>query len=503
MSLLGLDIGTTGCKAVLFSEDGNEYAAAYQEYDPQRPEPGWAELDAVEVWEKIKSTIKDAAGTSGSDPVQAIAITSMGEAMVPVSKERKILGPSILNFDIRGAEFIDPLKEQLSDSKLYGINGNPLGNQYGLTKLMWIQKYQPERYQETYKFLNWSGFVSFLLGAEPVVDYSLANRSLLFDLDRQDWSEELLHISGIAREKLPQAVPSGTLIGQLDPFLAEELGLPRNIPIVAGAHDQCANAVGCGVIRQGSAMFGMGTYFCAVPVFSTRTPTETMLSLGLNTEHHAVAGLFASFIYNQGGLLLKWYRDTYAALEHQQAKKNNRDIYADLIAEVPDSPSRVFVLPHFIPTGPPKFIDDSCGVFAGLHADTTRGEILKGIMEGVIYYLRESLSLLPEVGITVAEYRAVGGGSRSDVWVQLSADILGKPFVRPRVSEAGSLGAAILAGAGTGVFNSIHQGVDSMVKLGQKFEPDPIRTAIYSRQFEKYQQLGPLMRAYLKEIAAQ
>jgi len=202
-------------------------------------------------------------------------------------------------------------------------------------------------------------------------------------------------------------------------------------------------------------------------------------------------------------LLLKWYRDTYAALEHQQAKKNNRDIYADLIAEVPDSPSRVFVLPHFIPTGPPKFIDDSCGVFAGLHADTTRGEILKGIMESVIYYLRESLSLLPEVGISVAEYRAVGGGSRSDVWVQLSADILGKPFVRPRVSEAGSLGAAILAGAGTGVFNSIHQGVDSMVKLGQKFEPDPIRTAIYSRQFEKYQQLGPLMRAYLKEIAAQ
>ena len=167
---------------------------------------------------------------------------------MPVQADRHILGPSILNFDVRGEEFLADLSSRIPDEYLYAINGNTLGNQYGLTKLKWIQKYQPELYDRTYKFLQWSEFIAYMLGADPVVDYSLANRTLLFDIHKGDWSDSLLEAAGIERSKLPVTAPSGTVIGTVSPHIASDLGLPPGVPIVSGAHDQCANAVGCGVL---------------------------------------------------------------------------------------------------------------------------------------------------------------------------------------------------------------------------------------------------------------
>jgi xylulokinase len=516
MSLIGLDVGTSGCKAALFSETGQMLAAAYEEYDNLHPQPGWAELDAVEVWGKVRRSLGRVAADKGarrdpvkalahkgarSDPVKALAVSSLGEATVPVSRDRQILGPSILNFDSRGREYLPGLQATLGSQRLYQINGNTLGSNYGLTKLMWIKEHQPGLYEQAYKFLNWGCFVSFMLGAEPVIDYSLANRLLLFDLERGDWSPELLAWAGLERDKLPATAPSGTVIGHLEAGLAGELGLSPDLAIVTGAHDQCANAVGCGGIQEGRPMYGMGTFLCAVPVFSQPRPPAAMIERGLNTEHHAVPGRYVSFIYNQGGSLLKWYRDTFAAAERRQAMVEGRDIYAELIAEIPPGPSRVMALPHFSITGPPQFIDDSSGVLAGLTLETSRAEILKGILEGATFYLRQALETLPGVGIQIEGYRAVGGGSKSDAWVQLSADILGKPLVRAAVSEAGALGAAIIAGSGAGVFSSMEEGCQAMVRLGQEFEPDPRRQSQYDRRFEKYQKLWPLMAGYLRELA--
>ncbi|MDR3574411.1 MAG: FGGY family carbohydrate kinase [Anaerolineaceae bacterium] len=513
MSLIGLDVGTSGCKAALFSETGQMLAAAYAEYDNLHPQPGWAELDAVDVWAKVCRSLRHVAACpgAGADPVKALAVSSLGEASVPVSRDRQILGPSILNFDSRGREYLAGLRaglsaealsaEALSAERLYQINGNTLGNNYGLTKLMWIKEHQLELYERTYKFLNWGCFVSFMLGAEPVIDYSLANRLLLFDLEDGDWSAELLAWARLDREKLPAAAPSGTVIGQMEAGLAGELGLPSNVAIVTGAHDQCANAVGCGGIQEGRPMYGMGTFLCAVPVFSQPRPAAAMIERGLNTEHHAVPGCYVSFIYNQGGSLFKWYRDTFAAVERRQAAAEGVDIYARLLAEMPSEPSRVMVLPHFTVTGPPQFIDDSSGVLVGLTLETSRAEILKGILEGATFYMRQVLETLPGVGIQVDGYRAVGGGSKSDAWLQLSADILGKPLVRAAVSEAGALGAAILAGSGAGLFSSMAEGCQAMVRLGQEFEPDARRQSQYERRFAKYQKLWPLMAAYLRELA--
>jgi xylulokinase len=298
----------------------------------------------------------------------------LGESTVPVTKDRQILGSSLLNFDVRGEEFLPYFYRAIGNERLYRINGNTLGNHYGLTKLKWIQQHQPDLYQRADKLLLWASFVSFMLGAEPVVDYSLANRTLLFDVDRCDWSDELLELAGLDRDRLPGTAPSGTVIGQVSAKAASELGLPADVAIVAGGHDQCVNAVGCGVVQEGRAMYGMGTFICVTPVFVRRRGPSIMMEQGLNTEHHAAPGCYVSFIYNPGGSIVKWFRDTFAAVERREAQQTGRDIYADLIAEMPSGPSSVVALPHWSTTGPPEFVSDSSGVLAGLRLETGRGD---------------------------------------------------------------------------------------------------------------------------------
>lgn len=499
MSLLGIDVGTTGVKTTAYSPAGQLLAQAYAEYDILRPAPGWAELDPVDVWQKTRQTIGRVAAEIAGNPVQAISVSSLGEALVPVTHNRQILGPSIVaNLDRRGEEYLPQLAATLDEERLYAVNGNSLGNNYSLTRLKWLQEHQPDLYQQADKFLLWGSFVLFMLGAEAAVDYSLANRTLLFDVDRQAWSDELFAWANLDQAKLPHTVPSGTVLGSIFPKMAAELGVSPQAVLVAGAHDQCANAVGCGVIQAGRAVYGMGTFFCITPAFRRRREPDLMLARGLNTEHHAVPGLFASFIYNQGGVLVKWFRDTFAAAETQQAGGH---IYEKLIAEMPAEPSSVFVLPHFAPTGPPEFITNSRGVIVGLQLETTRGDILKGVIEGAAYYLKEVVDSLPPTGIDIQEYRATGGGAKSDRWVQTIADIMGQPVIRPQNTEAGALGAAIIAGVGSQVFASYQEGVDAMVRLDRTFEPDLILHRRYQQRFEKYRQLGPLLRPYLHDLS--
>jgi xylulokinase len=500
MSLLGIDVGTSGCKSAVFSEIGKQLSLAYEEYDYQHPQSGWAELDAVAIWAMVKRTIRKAITEAGGDPVRGLCVSSIGEAVVPVTANREIVGPSLLNFDARGDEYLPDLGSRMPARRLYEINGNTLGSPYTLTKLIWLKHHQPGLYARADTFLHWGAFVSFMLGADLCVDYSLANRTLLFDLQKGDWSDELLEWAGLDRKKLPAAVPSGQVIGAVSRGSADELGLPVGIPITSGGHDQCCNAVGCGVIDPGSAMYGMGSYLCAVPVFPWRPEPQMMIERGLNTEHHAAPDQFVSFIYNQGGVLVKWFRDTYARAESMRAAESGQSLYPALFAELPEEPSNLFVLPHFTTTGPPHFINDSSGVIAGLKLETTRGEILKAIVEAATFYLRDCFEALPGAGIEIRECTAAGGGSQSDAWVQLSADILGIPFLRSQVHEAGALGAAILAGVGAGQFSSLRDGVAAMVHQNERFEPNPAKQHLYNERFEKYRAFATLMEKTMRDL---
>ena len=231
------------------------------------------------------------------------------------------------------------LASAIGAEQFHRINGNMLGGQYSLPKLMWTRDHSPEVYPGAWKFLPWSGFVAFMLGAGATADWSLTGRTLLFDVDTRRWSEEIAVAAGVDLGKLPDLVPAGSRIGTVGARVASELGLPRDTPIVAGSHDQCANAVGCGVVDEGLGMIGLGSWLCIVPVFAERRPTGTLLPLGLNVECHAVSDRFVTFLYNQGGLLLKWYRDTFARADHEAAARAGTDVYTALAAETPAGPS--------------------------------------------------------------------------------------------------------------------------------------------------------------------
>jgi len=262
------------------------------------------------------------------------------------------------------------------------------------------------------------------------------------------------------------------------------------------------NANGSSVIGEGRAMYGMGTFICIVPVFSQPRDPNVMIARGLNSEHHAIPGKYVTFMYNEGGALFKWFRDTFARAERQLAREAGEHIYARLLAEIPDGPSEVTVLPRFSATGRPDLISDACGVIVGLRLDTTRGDILKGILEGTTFYVREWVASLPATGIHITDYRAVGGGSKSDAWTQVCADIMGRPFMRPKVTEAGALGAAIMAGVGSGIFPSIASGVESMVRLDRTFDPSPERQRLYDGRFQRYTRLRTLVQDYSSHLAS-
>ena len=224
-----------------------------------------------------------------------------------------------------------------------------------------------------------------------------------------------------------------------------------------------------------------------------------MLRQGLNVEHHVLPHLFVSFIYNQGGSLVRWFRDTFARADSDRLTAGE-DIYDVLAREMPDSPTGLFTLPYFEPTGPPHFVVDASGAIVGLKTSTTRGEILKSIMESVSYYFVESVRALEALGIRTSEFVATGGGAKSDRWLQIKADIFGVPFVRPCITEGSVLGAAMLAGISIGAFSSPAEAVSRFVKYERAFDPDPERNGIYQDKLSAYRELFPLLQNFLASL---
>ncbi len=496
MSLLGIDVGTTGCKAAAFAEDGRCLASSYREYPTLHPREGWAEIDSARVYASVCEVIREAAAGAARDPVTALSVSSMGEAAAPVTLDRRILGSAILSSDIRGAEYVDELRGRVAQDRFYGINPNILGVNYTMPKLRWLRDHDPDLYRRADRFLLWADLVAFMLGCDPVATYSLANRTLLFDIRRQDWSDELLGVAGIERHKLGACVPGGVVIGRVSAAAARETGLPAGAAIVSGGHDQCCNSLGAGISRAGSAVCGIGTFECITPTYGHIPEAGWMLARGLNVEHHVLPGLYVSFIYNQAGSLVRWFRDTFAGADRRLIEAG-RDIYDALAAEMPAEPTRLLVLPHFEMTGPPLFTAESSGVIAGLKMNTGRGDILKAIMESVTFFFVDSVEGLREIGVDTSEFVATGGGAKSDRWLQIKADVFGVPFVRPQVTEASTLGAALLAGLGTGVFASPADGVARLVRRDRVFEPDAKRHALYRERMERYRRLYPLLKEFL------
>jgi xylulokinase len=494
MSLLGLDLGTSVCKAAVFTDTGRCLALATREYPTRHDAPGYAELDSRTVWGRTQEVIAEVAAQASHDPITALCVSSFGETVVPVTSSREVLDSSILCADVRGAEYAQALEEAFGQEGFYRINPNILGPHYSLPKLLWLRDHQPALFDDATYFLLWGDCVGYLLGGEPVTNNSLANRTLLFDLARNNWSDELLAWSGLDRRRFGHVVNGGSVTGTVCDAMAARLGLPRGVRIVAGGHDQCCNALGCGAITAGKAVCGIGTYECITPTFGPVQQPLAMLAESLNIEHHVVPGLFVSFLYNQAGSLVKWFRDTFAAAE---AARGDADLYARLNGEMPAEPTDLLVLPHFDPPQWPRYLPDTAGAILGLHTHTTRGEILKAIMECATLYFVDGLHGLQRMGIDLTECIAAGGGARSDAWLQIKADIFGVPVVRTRITEGGLAGAAMLAGLATGVYANPRDAVDAFVQQERVFTPSPERHAVYQEKHARYRQLYPALAPLL------
>jgi xylulokinase len=476
MALLGIDAGTSGCKAALYELDGRCLATAGETYPTIHPRPGWAELDVAVVLEGVERAVRtvfEAAPVA----VSAVSFSSLGEAVVPLSAKGEVLANSILSSDARGAHYVERIAS-LGTEKVFSINPNPLGINYTLPKLCWFRDHEPELYRRTWKFLFWGDVLVYLLTGQAVTTPSLANRSLLFDINSETWSDELLEAAELDREKLPDIVPAGTCVG----VSGGALGVPAGVRVVTGGHDQALNAVGAGAHRGGSAVCGIGTVECIAPVFDGMPDLEVMRSLSLNVEHHVLSGRYLTFLYNQAGSLLRWFRRAFAF----EIDGTDAEVVPRLLAQMPDRSPGIVTTPYFEPSGSPFFRTDLRGTITGLTMATSRGDILRSILEGETFYFAETLSRLRELGLETSRFVATGGGARSDEWLQIKADVLDAEFIRPAFVEAGTLGAALLAALGTGEIDDVVDGYSPFAAVSQRFTPRRERRGEYEKLLERY-----------------
>lgn len=499
MAVLAIDAGTSSCKAGVFSESGM-VASAGREYAMLSPKPGYAELDAAEVWRKVKDSVKDAlAQAKGkTDPVRAVSFSSMGEAMAPVTMRREVVGPCLMSYDARGAGYSDRLIREIGQEAFQRINPNAIGPYFSLPKILWIRDNLPEVYAKADKFLLFADFIGFMFGAEPFATNSLANRTLLLDIRKNDWSDQLLRWAEFPREKLGRIVQGGTPVGVMARDLAEEFGLDGEILLVAGGHDQCCNSLGCGCVKPGMAVAGLGTYETYCPVFSWPRDVDAYLAEVHNLEHYVLPDLYASFLYHHSGLLVNWFRRTFAP--NEQAR-NGKSVYALLDEEMPAEPTNLLYLPHNEPLQWPAYDDETSGVFIGLTMATTRGEMFKALLEGIAYYFVDAMATLDRMGMKPESFVASGGGSRSDAWLQIRADILDVPFTRLETGEGSLTGAAVLAAMRIGMFSTLDEALAIYMRTGRVFVPDPRRREIYRESAALYKQMAAGNKELLKRLS--
>ena len=502
MSLLGLDIGTTGCKAIAFNVEGKLLAHAYREYGVMYPRPGWAEIDPNKVWRCVTEVISEVAHQVGSDPVKALAVTTLGETFTPIAEDGTALSNSMTYVDNRGVEQTESWKCTLGEKRVFQITGQPLHPGYSLPKLMWLKDNRPEVFNKARKFLLYADFTYFKLGLEPTIDYSLAGRTMAFDVREKKWSEEMFSTAGIDPEVMATPRPSGEVVGEIPTSIAEKLGLLKGTVAVTGGHDQPVNALGGGIISEGVAVDGMGSTECVTVGFNEPPLNDKMLASTYPVYPHVKQGMYVSLAFSYtGGNLLRWYRDTFARDMVKQAEETGADVYDLILKDLPEGPTGVYVLPHFVGTGTPYMDPDSKGTITGLTLGTTREQFVKALIEGITYELRLNLTTLEEAaGVKINRLRAVGGGARSRMWLQLKADITGKEVVSLAVSECGCLGAAILAGVGIGEYSSVDEAVELLVSEVDLFEPDPNMHEQYTERFAIYPELYPALKELIHRM---
>lgn len=489
MNFLGIDIGTSGCKTAVYNERGELMAESRRSYEVIFSKKGGAELNSVEVIKKCFESIRECTAKVKAGSIKALSISSQGEAFTAVGENRQVLSNAMISSDTRSAPFIEPLVDVVGEEKLYEITGHTAQPIFTVFKLLWFKSNKPEIWEKARYFLCFEDLLQLFLGIDPTISWSLAGRTMLFDVQKHEWSREILDQIGLDSSKLATPLQSGSIAGKISSGTASELGLSNDTLIVSGGHDQACNALGAGVTKEGVAMLATGTVECITAAFNNPVFTEKLRVNNLCTYDYVIPGTYSSIAYHlTGGNLLSWFAEEFGYREKEKANKTGKDYYSLLIDQISLKPSDLIVLPYFTTSGTPYFDRKTKGTIYGLRLTTKRSEILQALLEGVAYEMRVNLEILDDSGYQINTFRAVGGGAKSPKWIQLKANILERDIDVLNIKETGCYGAAILAffAVGKTLPGNI---VKEWVKPERTIHPDKKYEEDYLSRFSSYKKL--------------
>ena len=459
MIIGGLDVGTTGCKLTVYDEKGNFIYNSYKEYEVSR-QSGEHEIDAAVIFDAVCEVIKD---TAQNYELSAIGVTTFGETFTALDENDNVLLPSMLYTDPRGEEERKMLCEALGEEKLTYVSGVKPHQMYSLPKIMWIKNNRPEVFAKIKRIMLMEDYIVYKLTGNAYIDYSLAARTMAFDIRNKCWSDEIFDAAGIDKNLLSTPVPAFNIAGEIKAEISEKLGIKNCVKIVNGAHDQVAAAVGSGVFEVGQAVDGTGTVECVTPVFDKVPESEKLYAEGYSVVPYVFDGTYVCYALSfTGGATLKWFRDNFS-----------RDkSYAELDSAVKDEPSGILILPHFAGAANPYMDNGSKAAMIGLTLEHTDADIYKALMEGVTYEIMTNIEHLESFGIRPEKLYATGGGASSDVWLQIKADILNRPVTALLAKEAGACGTCMMAGVAIGIYKDLYEAKTVFVKEKKTFIPD-------------------------------
>ncbi len=478
--LLGIDIGTSACKAALFHEDGSVAAQVTGEYTVQYPHPGWAEQDPELWWQTVIKVIRDVLSNSGIDPKQIAGIGVDGQSWSAIAMDTSghVLCPNPIWTDTRARDICDAVKRDIPEEELFALCGNPLQPSYTLPKILWYKQHLPDVYQKASVILQSNSFIVYRLTGALSHDLSQGYGCHFFDMRHGQWDDAMCERLGVRRSLLPPLFSCHQVVGGVNDEAARLTGLAVGTPVVAGGLDAACGTLGAGVTEPGQTQ-EQGGQAGGMSICVDTYAADMRLILG----QHVVPGhwLLQGGTTGGGGAL-KWLRETSCPdLSFEEMSR--------LAASVPAGSEGVLFLPYMAGERSPIWNPNACGVFFGLNYAKTRSHMIRACMEGVAYALRHNLEAAAEAGAEVKTMRAMGGSANSQVWTQIKADVTGKGIEVPASDTATTLGAAILAGVGTGVYGSFAQAVQKTIAVRRNHEPNKAQKEVYDEGYQKYRAL--------------
>ncbi len=495
--LIGIDLGTSGTKTVLFDRTGEVVESAAVEYPMYQEKNGWAEQEPKDWWNAAVSTLSAVIQKSGVPPrdIKGVGISGQMHGLVMLDKEGEVLRRSIIWCDQRTAEECEEINRRVGERRLIEITANPALTGFTASKILWVRNHEPELYEKCAHILLPKDYVRYMLTGEFATEVSDASGMQLLDVPNRCWSKEVLEKLEIDESLLGKVYESPEITGTVTKEAAALTGLKEGTPVVGGAGDNAAAAVGTGVVRDGKAFTTIGT---SGVVFAHTDKISIDPKGRVHTFCCAVPGAWHVMGVTQGaGLSLKWFRDNFCLEEKRTAEGMGVDPYylIDKAAgRVPIGCNRLLYLPYLMGERTPHLDPDCRGVFFGLSAIHTKYDMLRAVMEGVSFSLRDSVEILKEMGVSLSEMLACGGGGSSPLWRQMLSDTYNCPVKTVISKEGPALGAAILAGVGAGLYPSVQQACDAMIKTNPPQEPIAENVPRYEQLYQVYRTLYPALK---------